>query len=171
MKPKIKLLDNEEILLELQPNHRLALYIVLKKMSLFFVAGVFLVIYANIQKKDINLSVFFQTVALLFIIFFLCFFWLRFMVSRHWYFITNQRVILYYGFLGMNMRSIPYNRIIDVNFSQNLYEKLLKIASVNLAEQSSNFSQTNPSLISGLSLDQAEELAHIINEKITKKVI
>ena len=191
MKPIIHLLENEKILFEAQPRRALAAYLLLRKgIHFLLVLMVFFVVFFVESSKNHSLgyflssSVFFYGLAFIAIPFIIAYLWLRAAISRHYFIFTDQRCILYSGFVGINKRLISYQKMVDVDFSQGPLESLFRIASVNIAEQSSNnlagsisqssrdwnsFFNLNPSAVLGLSYDDADKLTHLISEHITKK--
>lgn len=82
------------------------------------------------------------------------------------YVLTNQRCIIYTGFIGNNKNIIPYNRIADVNLRQNTFEAIFGIVTVIINEQVGLGRLTN---LNGLSMNDADEMLRIISQHITKK--
>jgi membrane protein YdbS with pleckstrin-like domain len=87
-------------------------------------------------------------------------------VPQYRYIFTDQRCIIYSGFIGVNKRVIPYNRIADVNIQQGTVEALFKLSTVFIDEQAMNYSQGT--WIGGLSINDADEITKIISQHITK---
>lgn len=48
------------------------------------------------------------------------------------YIVTNERIILTYGFLSINSRSIPLDKIVDINVRASFFERLFGLASVRI---------------------------------------
>jgi len=192
MKPNILLLENEKILFEAKPKKNLATYLIFKALikvfSLLIIIEIFYNGFAIFSGKITNYTVTIliaYTGGLFLLYFIISFFWIRMVITRHWYFLTTQRCILYSGFMGIKKKFIPIYRIIDVNFSQSPIEMLFNIATVNLAEQSSSnsnisygmpkkswadFINLSPSGIVGLSYADAEQFSHLLTAMIVKKI-
>jgi membrane protein YdbS with pleckstrin-like domain len=88
-------------------------------------------------------------------------------VPQFRYIFTDQRCIIYSGFIGVNKRVIPYNRIADVNIRQGTVEALLSLSTVFIDEQAMNYS--NGAWIRGLDMYDAEEITKIVSAHISKK--
>jgi membrane protein YdbS with pleckstrin-like domain len=88
-------------------------------------------------------------------------------VPQFRYIFTDQRCIIYSGFIGVNKRVIPYNRIADVNIRQGTVEALLSLSTVFIDEQAMNYS--NGAWIRGLDMNDAEEITKIVSAHISKK--
>tara|TARA_B100000929_G_C15494267_1_gene415495 strand:- start:858 stop:2216 length:1359 start_codon:yes stop_codon:yes gene_type:complete len=79
------------------------------------------------------------------------------------YYITNQRCVFQGGIIKKIRRSIPYNKITDVEISQNIAERLLGITSINIHTASMG---THKSEISFVGLKDAETPLTDINNNM-----
>ena len=79
------------------------------------------------------------------------------------YYITNKRCVFQGGIIKKIRRSIPYNKITDIEISQNLAERLLGITRINIHTASMG---TNKSEISFFALKDAETPFTYINSNL-----
>ena len=168
-KPKFKLNTNEQVLLEVQPDRKIAAYWLLKKS---FVWAMILIvgyigfahgIFAYTDKPILT------TVLILILILAGCWLWINFLRQWQWYIITNQRCILYWGFLTINKKLIPHDRIVDIDMQQSLLERLLGIGSVTLNVPSISLNtkgkQQNLLILAGLPKETCEQVLALIGNR------
>ena len=92
------------------------------------------------------------------------------------YILTDQRCIIYSGFVGANKRVIPYNRIVNIKIRQGAIESLFKLSTVIIERQGEIhirrgdiFAVSARIWIKGLSKNDAEEITKIVSKHITLK--
>lgn len=173
MKPTILLHENEKMLLEVDPKKRLGLYIMLTKtphyitliFSIAFVVLTQSIGHINFTESGITNALIHYTVfaiIILGVLLLISYLWCKGLASKHHYFFTNQRCILYWGFWGISQKVIPYNRIADVGMRQNPLRSLLGITAVFIDEQSTM------NAVDGLSMEDANQILHVVSEHISK---
>ncbi len=64
---------------------------------------------------------------------FLLFYYLYYLRISNEYVFTDHRILVKRGWLSTNTISIHYNRITDVNVTQNLIDKILRIGSISIS--------------------------------------
>ena len=95
--------------------------------------------------------------------------------KNYQYVVTSERVILTYGFLSINTRVIPYNKINDINVRASFFERLFGLASVNIdcigTMLSSNRRRAgnNTTTMEGLTPEQCNHMLEVVSEQMTKK--
>lgn len=192
MNQNIQLHANEKILLTLKPKHSASLYLAITNTGAYFlplmiILFVFTILPAN-NGHDVSLTTALKQIItllaaniwwiipLFIIISLISYFWSKYAVSQYQYTITNQRIINYSGFWGINCKIIPYERIVDVDLKQNPLQRLLGISSVFIGEQNilinannARQRQRNANNLVGLSPSEAAQALQIISEQISRK--
>lgn len=180
----IALHDNETILLELKPQPVSAWYWLFTRMWHVIWLAFLLLILVQVQFHHAALSqaggLFSQipiapallAFALLIGLGYLFF---RMVVQGYDYTITNQRIILKYGFISLNTRIIPLNQISDVNMRANLIERLFGFGSVYIdciGTISMTFrrsgAMSNTTRLEGISNADCEKAMEVISREIAK---
>jgi len=122
-------LENENIIHELRPHRNIIIYWSLR--YLLFVAIFFLVFglpFLNIMK--IALSIF---VMLIFLLIYFALILLAFFLRKTYvYYITDKRCVFEGGILRRISHSVTYNKITDVEVSQNILERIMGIATLKI---------------------------------------
>lgn len=142
----MKLMDDEEVLLELQPEPKL-LVIWCSKACLIMIAIIpflililtpmfpafdgLLALFSELKSKllVVVLPVVLGTFLLILVATFAYYFYLR---RTYRYTITNRRCIFSGGILRRVRHSVPYHKITDVEMSQNIIERMLGISSLGI---------------------------------------
>lgn len=183
MKPRINLHDHETLLIEGQPRPVLVGYLFISKALFYTILmtiglTISLLNLYNPNYLQVPFGVYehwivghFELILIFFIVLaILGFIWAISAVNRHWYFLTNQRCIIYSGFWGINKKIIPYNRLADVDMNQNPLRGLFGITAVYFDVQGASLSKSsrNSNLIDGLSQDLAEKMTDLISKHISK---
>lgn len=58
--------------------------------------------------------------------------WVNFIRQRHQYIVTNQRCILYFGFLMVQKQMIPHSSIVECVTEQSVIDRLLGLSTTKL---------------------------------------
>lgn len=132
--------DGEEILLEVKPDKRAALYFtgakIVRVIVLLAILAVIFFFQTHALRKTIhdflnliqhNLYWGVPAVIVLLIINFFCF---KRMLNGYHYIMTNQRCILKYKLLSTNVRVIPYSKFSDIYIDASFLERVFGLASV-----------------------------------------
>lgn len=185
MNSSIKLLDGEKIIFECSPQQSLVGYLLIQKslkMIIKTIIWILLIVgylYYSLTKNNHTDNVHFSMsnlhigqislliVAIILLLTVCSYYWLSIIVSRYKYIFTDQRCLIYSGFIGINKKVIPYNRIADVDILQGTLEALFGISNVLIDEQAMNVA--NRLFLYGLSMDDAEQVTHVVSDHITKK--
>ena len=83
------------------------------------------------------------------------------------YIFTDQRCIIYSGFVSVTKRVIPYNRIVVVDIQQSTIQALLGLSTIFVDEKVMN--SYDWARIRGLSMNDAEKISKIISQHITQQ--
>lgn len=190
---KFTLHDDEKILLRLKPQQVSSWYWVFSRMwhGLFVIVLVAIFLLADLNNpgstgKDtlsfvMQHSVILSAVVVVLLVLMLlgAYVFFRLVVRAYDYCITNQRVIISYGFLSINHRIIPLSKINDVNTRASLFERLFGIVSVYLdtlgtLSSAISFGRrsrafNNSTRFEGLTPEQADEAMTIISSIISKR--
>ncbi len=180
MEPNILLHDGETILIRTQPQAKVVWYWLVSRafrwLLLIIIFGwAFVINGANLFRGVLSsaLAPHFEVFAilLLLILFGVIYFWLDNLRKKHWYFVTSERCINFSGFLGINKQIIQFNNIVDVNIRQNVLENMLGISAVILDAPGISYSGRGRGTIAivGLSPEEAENIAHVISDKMRKQ--
>lgn len=144
---KYKLQDGEELLMTLKPESKSAWYFLVSRCwhLLFFIVAWLLmdtVVSGNaglvVRKITAALVAkigwrgpdFLLLVLLLVIVIVVLFIFFRTVAASYTYVITNQRIMLSYGFFVLNHRMIPINQVNDLNMNATFFERLCGLGSV-----------------------------------------
>jgi membrane protein YdbS with pleckstrin-like domain len=184
MNTPVKLNEGEKLELDLKPQGSLTMYNTISNLAGELFALIVVTMYAvykfktdyYLTKDKVNNIELTSAVMLKlgFIILVVVLLWFGFRwfinsikVGHMRYVFTDQRCIIYSGFIGVNKQVIPYNRIADVDITQGTFEAMFKISSVEIDEQAMNIaSQT---YIKGLAREDAEAITDIVSKHISKK--
>lgn len=187
MKPILH--EGEEILLEIKPDTSSVNYFFLSKcwhIAIIIIWVAFFVLtdgdnsasesYDKLSNLMVGLSYQVETglVILILLILLVIRSFIKRMINGYDYVITNQRVILHYGFLAINRRVLSYDRITDIDMRSGFVERLFGFGSVYLDTTVSMLSNNsslgaNTTRLEGLSLDDCEQVMHSISEQIQSK--
>jgi uncharacterized membrane protein YdbT with pleckstrin-like domain len=181
----MKLHDDERLLHELRPQGGLlVIWVFTKCIPAAFAAavlsGVLLGIFAAII-TGVESGTPFQvgtgvTAAgiLPLLVLVLTFVYCVFLRRSYVYYITNQRCVFHGGILRRVERSVPYHKITDVEISQHIGERILRIARVQLftpgtgSMMASPFGGQQRAEISFIGLRDSETPADTINSILSK---
>jgi uncharacterized membrane protein YdbT with pleckstrin-like domain len=97
---------------------------------------------------------------LLFLILMLCY--LQLVLKKYWYFITNQRCIIFSGFFRIKKRIILLGSITNVSIRQSFLDSSLGTSAVVINVPGMGIS--NGIVISGLTPESAEKISHLIGK-------
>ncbi len=167
---KYQLQEGEEVLMELKPAERAAWYFMISRTWHFLLVIVVLGVWTlmvSAQNPEASHSFsrllnlitqgFFQRAGLenlsnlVFIVFLLLilglmYVYFLFAVRGYSYVVTNQRLIISYGFIVLNHRIIPLEKINDLNMNATLFERMFGLGSVYIATLGTLFSGFNGSM-------------------------
>lgn len=181
----MKLQDDERILHELRPQGGLlVIWFFTKCIPAAFAAvvlsgvlfGVFAAIVAGVESGvsfPVGAGV---TAAWIFpfLVLVLTFLYYVFLLRSYVYYITNQRCVFHGGIFRRIERSVPYHKITDVEISQHIGERILRIARVHLftpgtgSMVASPFGGQQRAEISFIGLRDSETPADTINSILSK---
>ncbi len=188
MKPQIKLNEQEEILVEMQPNPNVVwvwvYFFALSVIGFGLLIGLMLAFPPNRDQPSLSIllalfprfMLFIQTYSWslgvgVFLVLLIIFYLLANAAHKKtWYFLTNQRCIQYSGFLGINKRAISLNRIVNLASRQSLFEKCLKLTRVVLIAPSGSALRGRIVLF-GLSPEEAQNVLDLIEKVQSNKDI
>jgi uncharacterized membrane protein YdbT with pleckstrin-like domain len=190
--------EGEEILIDTKPSSAVIWYWLLGKMGLLILL-LFVLVLSSIHANFLSIFNFFNidssfssylTDALVIVIFLVIigggYLWFWLVANGYHYVVTNQRVIIRYGFILLNQRMIPLAQINDVNMQSTLVERFFGLGSVYIdtlatllgsgsliANAFSGVSSrrslmNNTSRLEGLSSAQCDEIMGIISAHIQK---
>ena len=168
----INLKNNEIIIREMHPDSSLLLLWIFTKclaVTLFSFWIIFFFIFFSVSMSGGVMGMesfmkFSDDLALFVIIAFgIVIMYHHYLRKTYVYYITNQRCVFQGGIIKKIRRSIPYNKITDVEISQNIAEGLLGIASINIHTASMG---THKSEISFVGLKDAETPLTDINSNM-----
>ncbi|MDF1655772.1 MAG: PH domain-containing protein [Coxiellaceae bacterium] len=105
----------------------------------------------------------------------LAYFWFRSVVKAYDYKVTDSSVVMRYGLLSMNTRTIPISQITDINIRCSILERLFGIASVRvncigtaLQVGRSNRAGNNTTRMEGLTMAECEKVSDYLTKKMSK---
>ena len=179
METSLQLNEGENLVLECRPQKTLIVNLLFKDIMRTIVLIIFVFIYSLFSDKHSAslqqlYNSYFPKALGIFLIFAVVYFGIIYAinaikVSHFRYILTDQRCIIYSGFIGINKQVIPYNRVADVNIQQGTGEAILGLSSVFIDEQAMNFS--NGALLKGLNRDTAEQITKIVSQHSSKKQV
>ena len=181
MKPKIKLHENEEIIIDCRPKNSLIAYLFFSKIFGQLFTIVFFIIFflsdrhngllsdltsleSGIRSHILLTLLVTAGLALLFV------FWAVAAVRKHHFFFTNQRCIVYAGFWGINKKVLPYKSVVDVDLRQNPFRALFGITAVYLDQKGLGFRsrrRQNCVTVDGLDHATAEKIVDLVSGHIS----
>ena len=177
MKPKIMLHEGEEILFEERPSDKYIKVLFLSRAWHLLCFAIIIVVALAYHSKDLNLSagvgilptVIGVIIVILLVVLAGLYYLSKAAMKRHWYFLTNQRIILYSGFISINKKYIPYSRVADVNITQNLFHRLVGLSRVRVDEtMAGGFSRrgnlAGVNFVDGLTAEDADKFAHFVSQ-------
>jgi len=164
---KYQLQEGEEVLMELKPAERAAWYFMVSKTwhVLFLLIFAFFWMFAAAswggqksqntwmlfdylakdlsQKLGINASGALFLIIAIVLIFGLIYIFFLSVIRGYSYVITNQRMIISYGFIVLNHRIIPLEKINDLSMNATLFERIFGLGSVYVSTLGTLFSGFN----------------------------
>ena len=178
MKPKIMLHDGEKVLFEEKPSERYFKILFFSRVWHSIYTCIILAIaisWGYYKMIGDNPNIILYGIILAIVLFIvstlLTYFISRASMNRHWYFLTNQRIILYSGFISISKKYIPYSRVADVNITQDLFHRLFGLSRVRVDEtmaaaiSASGLGGVN--YIEGLTAEDADKFAHFVSQHMT----
>jgi membrane protein YdbS with pleckstrin-like domain len=174
METQFRLNEGEKIEVDVKPDDTsLAYYLTIRGLIFnVIIAIVASCMAAAISSDNVPFQISKIVLVFLFVVIFLSLISLignTIKVPKLRYVLTDQRCIVYSGFIGINKKVVPYNRVADVNITQGSIESMFGFSTVEVDEQAMNFAGIT-SLI-GLSREDAEQITEVISKHITKKQI
>ncbi len=166
-KPTFKLQPNEQVLLEIQPDQKIAVYWLLKKWTFWPIAIAIVYVLLASGTLPHTAHPLFAAILITILIMAAAWLWINFLRQWQWYIITNQRCILYWGFLTLQKKIVPHSKIVDIDMQQTIFERLLGIGSVALNVPSIAISakgqQQNLLILYGLQKATCEQVINTIS--------
>lgn len=141
---KIHIADDETVLTSYSPKLSVAGYWVFSRFGRLSILLLFFIVAMIFQPGSMHMKM--QVIDVMFakvggvpglgmiilLLFALGYVFLLNAAKSYKYIITNQRVILTYGFLSINSRSIPIDKIADINVRASFFERLFGLASLQI---------------------------------------
>ena len=180
MDTQFKLGEGEKLELDLKPQKSLILYNTVSNAigQIVTIVAIFIGVYYKLIYEDHNkmglsadsmIKAAIACVVLIVVIFFFRWFINSIKVGKLRYIFTDQRCVIYSGFIGINKQVIPYNRIADVDISQSTMEAMFSISTLEIDEQAMNVSSDTS--VEGLSREDAEAITEVVSKHIVKKQV
>jgi membrane protein YdbS with pleckstrin-like domain len=181
--------NDEKILLTLKPASKAAIYFFFAKLGRIFLslAAIIALWFFNMHRgyysyrdlwlsRDIiaathlhTLSLDVIVVAIFLLAATITYAFLKRAVNSYVYIVTNQRVVLRYGFLTINTRIIPFNQISDVNsrvtwLGNQLGLSTVYIDTVGTVMPRNGRASNNTTRMEGLTQKEADEAMQVISK-------
>lgn len=186
MNNKLKLHDDEKILLELKPSRGSVPYFFLVRCwHVGFIILFFAIFFSSSIKQDnaeltslvsgLGATAGLIILAVLACLVVLGLLYTKMCINGYDYVITNQRCILKYGFISLNKRIIPYGQINDIDMRSNALERMFGFGSVyidctaTVLSSNRNRAANNTCRMEGLTMDECEQAMHAMSECLAKR--
>ena len=181
MKPKIKLHQNEEMIIDCRPKNSLIAYLFVLKLLRRLLTVLVIVLFVASDKNLTLLSactslehglqnnalITFVVVTSIVVLLLL---WSVAYVRKRHFFFTSQRCIVCSGLFSINKKVLPYKSVVDVDLKQNPLRALLGINAVCLDQQGLGYGlrrRLNCLTVDGLDKKTSEKVLDLVSGHIS----